>query len=321
MGKVCGVSSVSCLAVFLSTVMCGPAVRGDSTTFLFSGPVLEVIPFGPDTIDDEFSLGETVNISLTYDPDTPEDSNTVGDPDNGIYADPMISFSFDFVESEREFDMTGGDFQVVSVVNDLNSFEDEKVDNVGTAAQTIVGGTISGTVDGSPLIFASLQLIDFETDGSDPDMLSDASLPASPFEPDQAFIDLAVDAGTGVTVIVELSDTGSQPVPGDANNDGKVDAADLNILALSWQQSVAPSSGADFNGDGFIDAADLNELALNWQFGVDDGLIGLSDTSLTIPPEFVGAKLTVPEPGLTIVLAVLAALTILPRRRDSFAVC
>ena len=54
-------------------------------------------------------------------------------------------------------------------------------------------------------------------------------------------------------------------IPGDANRDGRVDAADLNILALTWQQTVTPSIGADFNGDGFVDATDLNAIALNWQ--------------------------------------------------------
>ena len=37
--------------------------------------------------------------------------------------------------------------------------------------------------------------------------------------------------------------------PGDANEDGKVDAADLNVLALNWQQMVMDGwSEADFNG-------------------------------------------------------------------------
>jgi hypothetical protein len=61
---------------------------------------------------------------------------------------------------------------------------------------------------------------------------------------------------------------------GDANLDNRVDAADLNELALSWQQpppggpDTPDTVGADFNGDGFVNAADLNLLALNWQFGV-----------------------------------------------------
>ena len=52
---------------------------------------------------------------------------------------------------------------------------------------------------------------------------------------------------------------------GDANLDGSVDAADLNSLALSWQQDVPLWSAGDFTADGSVNAADLNALALNWQ--------------------------------------------------------
>ena len=90
-------------------------------------------------------------------------------------------------------------------------------------------------------------------------------------------------------------------VSGDANGDGKVDAADLNILALSWQESVAASTGADFTGDGFVDAADLNELALNWQFGVS----GVDEISEAIK----ASAAVVPEPGVaTLIVGLLSLL-------------
>ena len=55
-------------------------------------------------------------------------------------------------------------------------------------------------------------------------------------------------------------------LPGDPTGDGKVDAADLNLLALAWQQMNTPEArAADLTGDGKVDAADLNQLALNWQ--------------------------------------------------------
>ena len=44
-------------------------------------------------------------------------------------------------------------------------------------------------------------------------------------------------------------------LPGDSNGDGKVDAADLNLMALAWQQQNTAAARA----------ADLNVLALNWQ--------------------------------------------------------
>ena len=91
--------------------------------------------------------------------------------------------------------------------------------------------------------------------------------------------------------------------PGDANRDGRVDAADLNILALNWQQGEREWEDAEFTGDGTVDAGDLNLLALNWQFGVDGndlGASGLFNNALgTARPE---GSLRVPEPGTLLLL-------------------
>ena len=68
---------------------------------------------------------------------------------------------------------------------------------------------------------------------------------------------------------------------GDANLDGSVNAADLNILGLNWQQSVSRWSGGDFTVDGNVDAGDLNKLALNWQQTIS--LAAASNTSVPEP--------------------------------------
>lgn len=52
---------------------------------------------------------------------------------------------------------------------------------------------------------------------------------------------------------------------GDSNLDGSVDAADLNNLALNWQQDMTLWSGGDFTADGVVNSSDLNELAVNWR--------------------------------------------------------
>ena len=53
---------------------------------------------------------------------------------------------------------------------------------------------------------------------------------------------------------------------GDTNLDGRVNATDLNNLALNWQQnSNAAWSGGDFTADGMVDVTDLNQLALHWR--------------------------------------------------------
>jgi hypothetical protein len=53
---------------------------------------------------------------------------------------------------------------------------------------------------------------------------------------------------------------------GDANLDGRVNAADFNIVGLHWQNTSATGwCSGDFDHDGAVDAADLNALGLNWQ--------------------------------------------------------
>jgi hypothetical protein len=193
----------------------GPGARADATTFEFTGQVTDIFGLGSPTIDDEFSLGETVHISLTYDPDTPEDPSTVGDPVQSFFVDPLYSFSIEFVENARRFDATTGGVQVLSAINDLVA-AGLTSDTVGAAVQTGIGGTITGTVDGSSVTIASLSLIDFEFGAGIPDMLSTAALPAVPFVPDEASIILSIVAGVSVTVTVRL----------DADGDGVLDVED-----------------------------------------------------------------------------------------------
>jgi hypothetical protein len=52
---------------------------------------------------------------------------------------------------------------------------------------------------------------------------------------------------------------------GDANHDRKVDAADLGLLSLNWNQSPRNYAQGDFNYDGVVNVNDLNILAQNWQ--------------------------------------------------------
>ena len=55
---------------------------------------------------------------------------------------------------------------------------------------------------------------------------------------------------------------------GDANFDGRIDAADLNVLGVNWQRNNASSwAEGDFNGDGVVDATDLNVVGVNWLAG------------------------------------------------------
>lgn len=58
--------------------------------------------------------------------------------------------------------------------------------------------------------------------------------------------------------------SGSAYLPGDATLDGKIDARDLNKVALHWQAQSVGWCGGDFTADGFVNAQDLNGLASNW---------------------------------------------------------
>ena len=101
--------------------------------------------------------------------------------------------------------------------------------------------------------------------------------------------------------------------PGDANLDFKVDAGDLNQLALHWQQGGQDWFTGDFNGDGFVNAGDLNLLALNWQFGVG-GLPSLVSFDDAWSDALAAAA--VPEPSMWGLVG-LGALTLLTRPKKN----
>ena len=106
-------------------------------------------------------------------------------------------------------------------------------------------------------------------------------------------------AGTVYVDYVGLTDGSFAPeevvyIPGDANGDGVVNAADAAVLAANWQtQSGASWAMGDFNDDGRVDDIDATILAANWQ---------------------TAAAASVPEPGC-LVLIVCGLLAFFVRRR------
>jgi len=89
-----------------------------------------------------------------------------------------------------------------------------------------------------------------------------------------------------------------QDVPGDANNDGKVDAADAAILVDHWldREIDGGASVGDFNGDRVVDDLDASILAANW-----------ADTG--------GGAAAVPEPSTLVLLAGAVLLAAWRRRK------
>ena len=100
-----------------------------------------------------------------------------------------------------------------------------------------------------------------------------------------------------------VNEGGTEPIAGDANNDGKVDGSDVTILAGNWQKGVSDGLTADweegdFNGDGKVDGSDVTILAGNWQYGV------------------TAAAASVPEPSMIVLLlGALASLMVVRRGR------
>jgi hypothetical protein len=109
---------------------------------------------------------------------------------------------------------------------------------------------------------------------------------------------LVGNAADGYLDLINLDlSTSAARIPGDANNDGKVNFADLLILAQNYGKSPGQTfDTADFNNDGGVGFDDLLILAQNYGFG----------TGTVATP--------VPEPASVSMLA-LAAGAIGARRR------
>ncbi len=92
--------------------------------------------------------------------------------------------------------------------------------------------------------------------------------------------------------------------PGDANGDGIVNLADLQILGDNWQSTTATWATADFTGDGNVNLADLQILGDNWGYGLS------SDLSFG---EALG-QVAIPEPATCGLLAIGGMLALRRRR-------
>lgn len=101
-------------------------------------------------------------------------------------------------------------------------------------------------------------------------------------------------------------------MPGDANQDNKVDIQDLAALASHWQQpSGALWAGGDFTDDGIVNAKDLGVLADHWQDGTGSAGLSRALVTLGLPID------SVPEPGMGLMVVGLVSGLYGRRRRRS----
>jgi autotransporter-associated beta strand protein len=109
--------------------------------------------------------------------------------------------------------------------------------------------------------------------------------------------DWDLDYGVKVANSIVLIVPKPAPVPGDANDDGKVNDVDATTVAQNWGSSGDEIGWAqgDFNDDNVVNAADASIMAANWHYGVSEGA-------------------SVPEPSAIVLLA--AGLALLAIRRE-----
>ncbi|MCC6682380.1 MAG: hypothetical protein IT445_15880 [Phycisphaeraceae bacterium] len=92
---------------------------------------------------------------------------------------------------------------------------------------------------------------------------------------------------------------------GDANGDGLVNLADLQILGDNWQSASASWSQADFSGDGNVNLADLQIIGDNWGYG--------AATDFSFDQALASLGISIPEPSC-LALAGLGCVLMLRRR-------
>ncbi len=96
------------------------------------------------------------------------------------------------------------------------------------------------------------------------------------------------------------------PMDADPNLDGRVDIHDLLALATHWHAPADWYHG-DFDRSGFVDAADLGILSVNWQ--QTSGSLSQTLSSLGLP--------AVPEPGAVLGLFIVSMFTLKRNSRST----
>ena len=174
----------------------------------------------------------------------------------------------------------------------------EKLNLDGVGTEMICGEDAWWRSDTYPNLLMSSEYVpdvglrcDFDEDGvcdiNDMDALTleVANAPANPdpifnLDDDPNGVVGAADQDRWLELAGEANGFSGPYLRGDANLDGRVDAGDLNIIAINWNSSQNRWSEGNVVGSG-VAADDLNALALNWQ----------SETPLA------ASQIAVPEPN------------------------
>ncbi len=199
-----------------------------------------------------------------------------------VASDEYLLFGFSDVENDgkmRDSDPPSrGQWQTVSIsADELEPFVDDNITYTVDIYDSYLGGwgwigfdsvRIPGKLAGEP----SETVIDFDSDGdvdtTDIDALVQAIVggenPADFDVTDDGLVNRS-DLDAWLAEAATFNGYGEPYLVGDANLDGTAGVADLNAMALNWQQNKNTWQEGDFSADGQVNVADLNGLALNWQ--------------------------------------------------------
>ena len=200
-------------------VSLGGRAWGSPMTIELSAPIRGIVAFPEDTpLRDIFGLGQVVDIALTYDPDAPEEGDTLADPDRGDYVDPSVAFTVSIPEVGLTFEVSGSATQEISTTNDLMG-DGAASDFISTSVAVADGGTVAGLLDGRTPDQMGLVLSDVAELPTLPDMLTSDALPVGTLEPRFAgitftFLMPTLPVPTFETLILNLdfgADPGSSP--------------------------------------------------------------------------------------------------------------
>jgi hypothetical protein len=122
----------------------------------------------------------------------------------------------------------------------------------------------SATVVGSDVFYVTRNSLSSALLGNVFDLASDGFLHAA-----RNITEVGADVFFSIGNSIYQVTTPVVVLPGDADADGDVDAADLNIVGLHWQQAANGRAQGDFNDDGRVDDADLNQIAMHWRQNVN----------------------------------------------------
>ncbi len=262
-------------------------ISGDGSTFTFT----------------TLAIGNKGSGTLNIDHNAQVSGNSATIGSSGIVNLTSGSLTVDELRHNNggEFNFTGGSLQV-------GAFHGSLLNSAGTLIAAGTAGTTQVLGDYQQMSDAALRIAINQTTGCDQVIVSEVAALAGSLDLEltagylptlgDAFTFLTADSLTGafqhitglllgddLALAVTYTDTTADilvVLPGDADTDGQINLADLNILGDHWGTSGAYWSMGDFTGDGQVNLADLQIIGDHWNPASGD-LAGIAATFIPEP--------------------------------------